>query len=186
MCLGVFFVFLGSLFELGENIPTVQDYLSSGNIPWGEFTKLVLYIVGVVLIIFSPISWLPLILEGRSRLKQLRDKSTELGSFLSELNGSVNQVEKKQASSYLLNTALAHLCAELKTESGAIFLFLNNTVKRELALTKHRNQRNGSKGSTAFVHFEVLKISYNHCFHGDGKKPPRVKQPFVATTRRKY
>ncbi|MDH4223245.1 MAG: response regulator [candidate division Zixibacteria bacterium] len=135
MCLGIFLVFLGSLFEIGEGIPKIQNYLASGNMHWGDFTKIVLYVVGIILIIFSPVSWLPSILEGRSRLRQLKRKSAEMSSFLSELNGTINQIDRKQAASSFLDSALSIFCTELKTEAGAIFLFLKNSGEEELSLT---------------------------------------------------
>jgi len=134
MSLGVFFIFLGSLLELGQNIPELQKYLFAGDMPWGDFSKIAFYVIGIVLISFSPISWLPSILENKDEFRKISEKSTKLSSFLSELNKSASQVETKKSFSYLLNSALTYMCAELKTESGAVFLFLEDS-ESELTLT---------------------------------------------------
>lgn len=137
MSLGVFFIFLGSLLELGENIPEVQNYLFAGNMPWGEFSKIALYVIGIVLVCFSPINWLPSILEKKDRFKKISGKSTEVGSFLSELNKFASQVETKESLNSVLDFALTYLCQDLKADSGAVFFFKGS--EKELNLAHYLN-----------------------------------------------
>ena len=132
MSLGVFFIFVGSLLELGENIPEIQPYLSVKNMPWGEFCKIALYLIGIILVSFSPINWLSSILNERNRFKRISRKYVEINSFLSELDKSSNQVEVKDTLRSLLDFSLTYLCRELKADSGAIFLFYDS--EKELTL----------------------------------------------------
>lgn len=130
MSLGVFLIFLGSLLELAENLPDVQKYLYAGDMPWGEFSKISFYVIGVILVIFSPVNWLPLILEAKSSFKPPDKKSKDMNSFLSELDKSVNKADKKKSSSQVFNSALTYMCAELKADAGAVFLFPDDPEKR--------------------------------------------------------
>ncbi|MCJ7496799.1 MAG: response regulator [candidate division Zixibacteria bacterium] len=133
MSLGVFFIFIGSLLELGENIPEIQPYLSVKNMPWGEFCKISLYLIGIILVSFSPINWLSSILNERDRFKNTRRKYVEINSFLSELNKPSGQLKSKDALSSILNFSLSYLCRELKADSGAIFLFYDSNKELSLA-----------------------------------------------------
>ncbi|MDP3024046.1 MAG: response regulator [candidate division Zixibacteria bacterium] len=122
MSLGVFLIFLGSLLELGENIPELEKYFFVGNTSWGELSKIALYVVGIVLVSYSPLNWLPSILEARKKFKKENLKATEISSFLAELDKSSSQVENKDKIISILDFTLAYLSKELKADSGAVFL----------------------------------------------------------------
>ena len=122
MCLGIFLIFLGSLLELAGNIPELEKYFFSGNTSWAEFGKIALYIVGIVLVSYSPLNWLPSILEARKKFKKENLKATEISSFLAELNKSESRVEAKDQISSILEFTIAYLSKEMKADSGAIFL----------------------------------------------------------------
>lgn len=122
MSLGVFLIFLGSLLELGGNIPELKKYFFIGNNSWAEFGKIALYIVGIVLVSYSPLNWLPSILEARKKFKKENSKSTEISSFLEELDKSSSRVENKDKIISILDSTLAYLSKELKAGSGAVFL----------------------------------------------------------------
>jgi len=122
MSLGVFLIFLGSLLELAGNIPELEKYFFIGNTSWAEFGKIAFYIVGIVLVSYSPLNWLPSILEARKKFKKENLKSTEISSFLAKLNKSESQVEAKDKISSILEFTLAYLSKEIKADSGAIFL----------------------------------------------------------------
>ncbi len=112
MSLGVFLIFLGSLLELAGNIPELEKYFFIGNTSWAEFGKIALYIVGIVLVSYSPLNWLPSILEARRKFKKENLKATEISSFLAELNKSESRVEAKDKISSILEFTLAYLSKE--------------------------------------------------------------------------
>jgi PAS domain S-box-containing protein len=133
MSLGVLFIFMGSLLELGENIPGILPYLSVKNMPWGEFCKISLYLIGIILVSISPINWLSSVLNEKDRFKNIRRKYVEINSFLSELNKPPSQPTSRDTLSYLLDFSLGYMCRELKANSGAVFLF--NDSEKELSIT---------------------------------------------------
>jgi PAS domain S-box-containing protein len=134
MSLGVFLIFLGSLLELGGNIPELQKYLFIGSTSWGEFGKIALYVVGIVLVSYSPLNWLPSILGARDKFKKKSSKSTEVNSFSLELNKYSVQVETGGKINSMWDFVLAHLSRELKADFGAIFLLQSSPP--ELTLTR--------------------------------------------------
>ncbi len=134
MSLGVFLIFLGSLLELSGNFPDLRKYLYVGDMPWGEFSKISLYLVGVFLVCISPINWLPSLLESRLRLSRTDKKSIEVSSFLSELSRTVNQAHTRETLGQMFDSALAYICAGLKADAGALFLFPDES-KKELTLS---------------------------------------------------
>jgi len=122
MSLGIFLIFSGSLIELAENIPELQRYLFPGNTSWGEFIKIALYVLGIVLVSYSPLNWLPSILEARKKFRKENLKATEISTFLAELDKSSSRVENKDKIISILDSTLAYLSKELKADSGAVFL----------------------------------------------------------------
>jgi CheY-like chemotaxis protein/PAS domain-containing protein len=132
MSLGIFLIFLGSLLELGGNIPELQKYLFIGNTSWGEFGKIALYVVGIVLVIYSPLNWLSSILEARRNFRKENLKSAEISFFLAELDESSSEVETRDKIKSILNFALAYLSKELSADAGVFFLLRSS--KQELIL----------------------------------------------------
>ncbi len=134
MSLGVFLIFLGSLLELAGNIPELENYFLVGTTSWGEFGKIALYVVGIVLVSYSPINWLPSILEARRKFRKENLKSAEVSFFLAELDESSSQAEIKDKIISILDFTLTYLSRELTADSGAFFLLKSS--HQELTLTR--------------------------------------------------
>ncbi|HVP36033.1 MAG TPA: response regulator [Terriglobales bacterium] len=134
MSLGVFLIFLGSLLELGGNSPELQRYLFIGNTSWGELGKISLYVAGIILVSYSPLNWLPSILESRRNFRKENLRSAETGFFSKVLEESASQVESRDKINSILDFTLSYLSKELTADSGTVFLFQNSP--QELALTR--------------------------------------------------
>lgn len=115
LLLGVFFLFVGSILNVIENIPYFSKFLILGQTDFSTILKMGLYILGIILVLISPLNWLSVLLERR-----IKDKDKErTEKFLQSL---VNEIKSKTKLPDLFNLAFPEITGFLKAQKGVAFL----------------------------------------------------------------
>ncbi|MGB2696780.1 MAG: response regulator, partial [Candidatus Zixiibacteriota bacterium] len=112
---GVFFIFVGSILDVSENIPYLSEFLTVGQTNLSTILKVGLYILGIILVLISPLNWLSVLLERR--MKDEDEERTE--KFKRSLTGGL---KNKNELSDLFDTAFPEITGFLKAQKGAAFL----------------------------------------------------------------
>jgi CheY-like chemotaxis protein/transcriptional regulator with GAF, ATPase, and Fis domain len=115
LLLGVFFLFVGSILNVIENIPNLSKFLILGQTDFSTIFKTGLYILGIILVLISPLNWLSVLLERR--MKDEDEERTE--KFLRSL---VNELKSKTKLPDIFNLAFPEITGFLKAQKGAAFL----------------------------------------------------------------
>ena len=123
---GVFFLFLGSLLDLGEEFSSISQYLVVDQTPWGLFLKTGFYLLGIILLVISPLNWLSSLFSERKESEEKEQKLSSLRSFIENLNTKKDVAE-------LLAASLPKIVEYFKGDFGAIFLL--SKEKNELILS---------------------------------------------------
>jgi len=62
---GIFFIFVGSIVDVSENLPSLSKFLIVGDTPFSTIAKVGFYVLGFILVLISPLNWLSVLLEQR-------------------------------------------------------------------------------------------------------------------------
>jgi len=112
---GVFFLFLGSILDVSENLTYLRRFLSIGTTDFSAIMKVGLYILGILLIIISPLNWLSILLARKMRDEDEEKREDFLQSLLGEL-------KDKTTLSDLFSSAFPEIIGFVKAQKGAAFL----------------------------------------------------------------
>jgi CheY-like chemotaxis protein/GAF domain-containing protein len=123
---GVFFLFLGSLLDLGEEFSSIVQYLVVDQTPWGLFLKTGFYLLGIIFLVISPLNWLSSLFSERKESEEKEQKLSSLRSFIENLNTKKNLAD-------LFGAALPKIVEYFKGDFGGIFLLSKD--KNELILS---------------------------------------------------
>lgn len=123
---GVFFLFLGSLLDLGEEFSSIVQYLVVDQTPWGLFLKTGFYLLGIIFLVISPLNWLYSFFSERKESEEKEQKLSSLRSFIENLNTKKNLAD-------LFGAALPKIVEYFKGDFGGIFLLSKD--KNELILS---------------------------------------------------
>ena len=123
---GVFFLFLGSLLDLGEEFSSIVQYLVVDQTPWGLFLKTGFYLLGIIFLVISPLNWLSSLFSERKESEEKEQKLSSLRSFIENLNTKKNLAD-------LFGAALPKIVEYFKGDFGGIFLLSKD--KKELILS---------------------------------------------------
>ena len=115
LLLGVFFLFVGSVLNVIENIPSISKFLTLGQTDFSTILKTGLYILGIILVLISPLNWLSVLMERR--MKDEDQERTE--KFLRSL---INDLKQKTTIPDLFNLTFPEIAGFLKAQMGAAFL----------------------------------------------------------------
>lgn len=122
---GVFFLFLGSLLDLASELFPLNQYLVIDKTPWALFLKFCFYILGIILLVISPLNWLRTIFEEREEEERLKKDFDFTSDFICSLRLKKNLAE-------LFSASLPKLIAYFRVDSGAFFLL--NKSEEQLIL----------------------------------------------------
>jgi CheY-like chemotaxis protein/putative methionine-R-sulfoxide reductase with GAF domain len=123
---GVLFLFLGSLLDLGEEFPSIAQYLTVAQTPWGLFLKTGFYLLGIILLVISPFNWLSTLFRERKESEEKEQKLSSLKNFVENINTKENLAE-------LFAASLPKIVEYFKGDFGAIFVLSKD--KNELILS---------------------------------------------------
>ncbi len=112
---GVFFLFVGSILDLTENIPYLSKFLILGHTDFSTILKVGFYILGIIFVLISPLNWLGVLLDRR--MKDEDEERTE--KFLRSLIG---ELKDKTTLSDLFRVAFPEITGFLNAQKGAVFL----------------------------------------------------------------
>lgn len=112
---GVFFIFVGSIVDVSENLPFLSKFLIVGDTPFSAMAKVGFYILGIILVLLSPFNWLSALLERKMKDEDKERREKFVLSLASEL-------KEKSTLSDLFTTALPEIIGYLGAQKGAIFL----------------------------------------------------------------
>jgi CheY-like chemotaxis protein len=112
---GVFFLFVGSIVDVSENLPHLNRLLTIGNMHFSSVIKVGFYVLGILLVLISPLNWLSVLLQRKMKAEDEERKE----KFLTLL---IDELKDKSALSDLFTTAFPEVIGFLKAKKGATFL----------------------------------------------------------------
>jgi CheY-like chemotaxis protein/transcriptional regulator with GAF, ATPase, and Fis domain len=112
---GVFFIFAGSIVDVSENIPYLNKFLIINNTNFSAIIKVGLYILGIILVLISPLNWLRVLLERKMKDEDKKRREKFLLAVMSEL-------KDKTSLSDIFNTVFPEIIGFVKAQKGAAFL----------------------------------------------------------------
>ena len=118
---GIFFLFVGSILDVIENIPNLSKFLTLGHTDFSTILKVGFYILGIILALISPLNWLGVLLERRMRDED--DVTRE--KFVRSL---INELKDKTSLPDLFDAAFPEIIGFLDAQKGAAFLISNGEL----------------------------------------------------------
>ena len=112
---GIFFLFLGSIADVSDNLVNSGRFLAIRNTGFLGVAKVGFYILGILLVVISPLNWLSALLDRRMKDEDERRREDFLHSLLSQLKNKATLPD-------LFAAALPEVIGFLRAEKGAGFL----------------------------------------------------------------